>query len=226
MIVKDFKGIVNLGQFDGVNVYIKKAINQNFDNELIEVVTGICFVNLEGEIVYKKRVYNTYICTLDDKRVFNLMDIIDNLALFVDKSNMKKYWKDKIIDDILNNDYRGLLTLKLFVKDYYKEVERKIKEKENNIILEKVEKVKEEIKEVLKEINNYEVMKLIKPNESNNYTYEFYTKHTLKRFYSGCSANEELQVQYDILTHLNDYLYYLKNDYIPYYFMNFDKVVE
>ena len=57
-IIKD-NGIKCLGQFDGVTVYIKSAINKMFvDGKEREVVTGICFKDLDGNILYEQNNYN------------------------------------------------------------------------------------------------------------------------------------------------------------------------
>ena len=59
-IIKD-NSIKCLGQFDGVIVYIKSATNKMFiDGEEREVVTGICFKDLEGNILYEQNNYNNY----------------------------------------------------------------------------------------------------------------------------------------------------------------------
>lgn len=225
MIIKDFDETICLGQYDGVVIYIKKAIDLTFDDEEIEVVTRICFKDLDGNIIYKRKKYTTYICPLDDSRCFNLMNIIDDLALFVDKSDMDSYWKNKKIDEILDNKTNALSFLKRYVANYWKSIEEKIKQEEINLILEKVEVVKKEVDKVFNDINKYEMMRRAGANENNNFHYEFYTKDTLKRFKSGLHADDELKVQNDILSHLKAYLNCLENDYIPKYFLEFDKVI-
>ena len=103
-IIKD-NGIKCLGQFDGVIVYIKSAINKMFiDGEKKEVVTGICFKDLDGNILYEQNNYNSYICLLEsDSRYFNLNDIIDELALYVQHCKIEKYFKDIIIIRLINS---------------------------------------------------------------------------------------------------------------------------
>ena len=126
-IIKD-NGIKCLGQFDGVIVYIKSAINKMFiDGEEKEVVTGICFKDLDGNILYKQNNYNNYICLLEsDSRYFNLNDIIDELALYVQHCKIEKYYKDIIISNILNNNPVSKITLKKFVAEYYSNIESEI----------------------------------------------------------------------------------------------------
>ena len=127
-IIKN-NGIKCLGQFDGVIVYIESSINKMFiDGEKKEVVTGICFIDLDGYILYDQYNYNNYICLLEsDSRYFNLNDIIDELALYVQHCKIKKYYKDIIISNILNNKPVSKITLKKFVAEYYSNIESEIK---------------------------------------------------------------------------------------------------
>ena len=126
-IIKD-NGIKCLGQFDGVIVYIKSAINKMFiDGKKKEVVTGICFKDLDGNILYEQDNYNNYICLLEsDSRYFNLNDIIQELTLYVQHCKIKKYYKDIIISNILNNNPVSKITLKKFVAEYYSNIESEI----------------------------------------------------------------------------------------------------
>ena len=127
-IIKD-NGIKCLGQFDGVVVYIKSAINKMFiDGKEREVVTGICFKDLDGNILYKQNNYNSYICLLEsDSSFFNLNDIIEELALYVQHCNIEKYYKDIIISNILNNKPVSKIALKKFVSEYYNNIDAEIK---------------------------------------------------------------------------------------------------
>ena len=93
-----------------------------------EVVTGICFKDLDGNILYEQNNYNNYISLLEsDSRYFNLNDIIDELALYVQHCKIKKYYKDIIISNILNNKPVSKITLKKFVAEYYSNIESEIK---------------------------------------------------------------------------------------------------
>ena len=131
-IIKD-NGIKCLGQFDGVIVYIKSAINKMFvDGKEREVVTGICFKNLDGNILYEQNNYNNYICLLEsDSSFFNLNDIIQELALYVQHCDTEKYYKDIIISNILNNNPVSKIALKKFVAEYYNNIESEIKKKKS-----------------------------------------------------------------------------------------------
>ena len=104
-IIKD-SGIKCLGQFDGVIVYIKSAINKMFiDGEKKEVVTGICFKDLDGNVLYEQNNYNSYICLLEsDSNFFNLNDIIEELALYVQHCDTEKYYKD--MDALITDDLK------------------------------------------------------------------------------------------------------------------------
>ena len=127
-IIKD-NGIKCLGQFDGVTVYVKSAISKMFiDDEEKEVVTEICFKDLDGNILYEQNNYNNYICLLEsDSRYFNLNDIIHELTLYVQHCKVKKYFKDIMISNILNNKPTSKIALKKFVAEYYNNIEAEIK---------------------------------------------------------------------------------------------------
>ena len=227
-IIKD-KGIKCLGQFDGVIVYIKSAINKMFiDGEEKEVVTGICFKNLDGNILYEQNNYNSYICLLEsDSRYFNLNDIIDELALYVQHCKIEKYFKDIIISNILNNNPVSKIALKKFVSEYYSNIESEIKRKKAEQCKKEIENIKENIKEVVKDINKYTAMKICEPDYNNKYKLQFVTKNTLKEFSTVDIYNniEGVKRYRNILEWINSYLHYISNSLNPIDFLKFDKVI-
>ena len=227
-IIKN-NGIKCLGQFDGVIVYIESAINKMFiDGEEKEVVTGICFKDLDGNILYEQNNYNNYICLLEsDSRYFNLNDIIHELALYVQHCKIEKYFKDIIISNILNNNPTSKIALKKFVAEYYSNIESEIKRKKAEQCKKEIENIKENIKEVVKDINNYTTMKICEPDYNNRYKLQFVTKNTLKEFntidiYYNIEGVEKYR---NILKWINEYLYCISNDFDPIYFLKFDKVI-
>ena len=227
-IIKD-SGIKCLGQFDGVIVYIKSAINKMFiDGEKKEVVTGICFKDLDGNVLYEQNNYNSYICLLEsDSNFFNLNDIIEELALYVQHCDTEKYYKDIIISNILNNNPASRIALKKFVSEYYNNIESEIKRKKAKQCKSEIENIKEDIKEVVKDINNYATMRIIEPDYNNGYKLQFVTKNTLKEFntvdiYDSAEGVEKYR---NILKWINNYLYYISSDFDPVYFLKFDKVI-
>ena len=227
-IIKD-NGIKCLGQFDGVIVYIKSAINKMFiDGEEREVVTGICFKDLDGNILYEQNNYNNYICLLEgDSRYFNLNDIIQELALYVQHCKIEKYFKDIMISNILNNKPTSKIALKKFVAEYYNNIESEIKRKKAEQCKKEIENIKENIKEVVKDINKYTTMKICKPDYNNKYKLQFITKKTLKEFNTIDIYNnvEGVEKYKNILDWINEYLYYISSDFDPVYFLKFDKVI-
>lgn len=226
-IIKN-NGIKCLGQFDGVTVYIKSATNRMFvDGKKKEVVTGICFKDLDGNILYEQNNYNNYICLLkSDSNFFNLNDIIYDLALYVQHCDTKKYYKDMIISNILNNNSISKIVLKKFIKEYYSNIDAEIKKEKTKQCKKEIENIKENIKEVVKDINNYTIIRMIEPNYNNGYKLQFVTKKTLKKFGTVDIYNniEGVEKYKNILKWLNDYLYYISNDLNPVEFLKFDKV--
>ena len=227
-IIKD-NGIKCLGQFDGVIVYIKSAINKMFvDGKEREVVTGICFKNLDGNILYEQNNYNNYICLLEsDSSFFNLNDIIQELALYVQHCDTEKYYKDIIISNILNNNPVSKIALKKFVAEYYNNIESEIKRKKAEQCKKEIENIKENIKEVVKDINKYTTMKICEPDYNNRYKLQFVTRKTLKEFNTIDIYNniEGMERYRNILKWINDFLYYISSDFDPVYFLKFDKVI-
>ena len=227
-IIKD-NGIKCLGQFDGVIVYIKSAINKMFvDGKEREVVTGICFKNLDGNILYEQNNYNNYICLLEsDSSFFNLNDIIQELALYVQHCDTEKYYKDIIISNILNNNPVSKIALKKFVAEYYNNIESEIKRKKAEQCKKEIENIKENIKEVVKDINKYTTMKICEPDYNNRYKLQFVTRKTLKEFSTLDIYNniEGVERYRSILEWINEYLYCVSNDFDPVDFLKFDKVI-
>lgn len=228
-IIKDFKNTECLGQFDNVKVYIKKAINKFFDNTEGLVVTGICFTDLENNIIYK---YNTsqYICRLEKhKTSFNLNDFLEDLILYVSKCNIDKFYKNKTIESVLNNEYRGLYNIRNFKKEYYNKVAEEIRREKVKKCYKQIEIIKKDIDKTIEDIklNSKEMIRINKPNKYNNYCYELMTKNTYKKLnILGIYENEEGIKEYkNILKFFADYLYYIQCDFDPVEFLKFDKVV-
>lgn len=229
MIVRDDKEITCLGQFDGIVCYIKTADNKGFNNDIFKVVTAICFTDLERNIVYKRESYNNYICRLESNvNYFNLMDIIQDLALYVDKNKDIEYFKNQVIDNILDNNYSGLITLKNFKKEYYNNIADQIRKEKADKCNKVINSIKNEIESTVKEINNYIEMRILKPNKNNEYQLEFVTRFTLKKFDTlGVYNNKEgVETYRSILKWLKDYLYYISNGHNPVNFLEFDKVIK
>lgn len=227
-IIRDDNKVTCLGQFDGVVCYIKTADYRSFDGKEFKVVTGICFNDLEGNTVYKRNEYNSYICRLEsNKDYFNISDIIEDLALYIDKSELEPYWKNKTIDNILNNNSLGLLALKRFKKEYYNNIEDQIRKEKAEECKKVIEEIKVNINNIVAEINNYIEMRVFKPTKYNKYKLQFATKFTMKEFDTLSIYNnvEGIESYKNILNWLNDYLYYISNDFDPVEFIEFDIIL-
>ena len=229
-IIKNYKEIQCLGQFDDIVIYIKKADNKFLDESTDIVVTGICFKNLEGNTIYEYNSYNSYICRLENnKNSFNLHDFIEDLALYVSKCKIDSFYKNKTIEAVLNNEYMGLYNIKNFRKEYYNKIAEEIRREKVEKCYKKIEIIKKDIDKTIEDIklNSKEMIRINKPNKYNNYCYELMTKNTYKKLnILGIYENEEGIKEYkNILKFFADYLYYTKCDFDPVEFLKFDKVV-
>lgn len=229
-IIKNYKEIQCLGQFDDIVIYIKKADNKFLDESTDIVVTGICFKNLEGNTIYEYNSYNSYICRLENnKNSFNLHDFIEDLALYVSKCKIDSFYKNKTIEAVLNNEYMGLYNIKNFRKEYYNKIAEEIRREKVEKCYKQIEIIKKDIDKTIEDIklNSKEMIRINKPNKYNNYCYELMTKNTYKKLnILGIYENEEGIKEYkNILKFFADYLYYTKCDFDPVEFLKFDKVV-
>lgn len=229
-IIKNYKEIQCLGQFDDIVIYIKKADNKFLDESTDIVVTGICFKNLEGNTIYEYNSYNSYICRLENnKNSFNLHDFIEDLALYVSKCKIDSFYKNKTIEAVLNNEYMGLYNIKNFRKEYYNKIAEEIRREKVKKCYKQIEIIKKDIDKTIEDIklNSKEMIRINKPNKYNNYCYELMTKNTYKKLnILGIYENEEGIKEYkNILKFFADYLYYIQCDFDPVEFLKFDKVV-
>lgn len=230
MIIRDYKKAECLGQYDDIKVYIKKADNQFFDGSVDTVITAICFTDLENNIIYK---YSTshYICKLEDKtnRSFNLNDFLEDLILYVSKCNIDKFYKNKTIENVLNNNFKGLYNIRQFKKAYYEQIQENINTKKAQEYKKQIDIIKKDIDNTIEEIKTTckELIRIHKPNKNNNYCYELFTKCTYKKLETiHIYNNEEGIKEYkNILKFFNDYLYYISIDYDAVEFLTFDKVI-
>ena len=228
-IIRDYKEIECLGQFDDIVIYIKKADNKFFDESTDIVVTGICFKDLEGNTIYKYNSYNSYICRLEkNKTSFNLNDFIEDLALYVSKCNIDKFYKNKTIESVLNNEYKGLFNIKNFRKEYYNKIAEEIRMKKVNKCKKQIELIKKDIDKTIEEIKTTckEKIRISEPSKYNNYCYELMTKNTYKKLnILGIYDNEDGIKEYkNILKFFADYLYYIQCDFDPVEFLKFDRL--
>lgn len=194
-IIRDYKEIECLGQFDDIVIYIKKADNKFLDESTDIVVTGICFKNLEGNTIYEYNSYNSYICRLENnKNSFNLHDFIEDLALYVSKCKIDIFYKNKTIEAVLNNEYIGLYNIKNFRKEYYNKIAEEIRREKVKKCYKQIEIIKKDIDKTIEDIklNSKEMIRINKPNKYNNYCYELMTKNTYKKLnILGIYENEE-----------------------------------
>lgn len=230
-IIRDYKEIECLGQFDDIVIYIKKADNKFFDNTESIVVTGICFKDLEGNTIYKYNNYNSYICRLEkNKTSFSLNDFIEDLALYVSKCNIDKFYKNKTIESVLNNEYKGLFNIKNFRKEYYNKIAEEIRMQKVNEYRKQIELIKKDIDKIIEEIKSdcKEEIRINYPDKYNNYSYELMTRKTykkLKTLGSWDNTVEEIEGYKNILKFFTEYLYYIQSDFDPVEFLKFDKVI-
>lgn len=162
-IVKYSNKVECLGQYDGIKVYIKTAENKNTFGDVDTVVYGICFTDLENNIIYKDHNYNNYICLLDsDSSRFNLTDILDSLACYLNNADTVAH---ELIQGVLNNELKALIELKRFIVNYYAQLENKLIKENNNNSLVNNEAVKIEV-------NNNDV---IVTRKIDNKQYNIYT---------------------------------------------------
>lgn len=228
MIIKDYKEMYKI-QFDGVVCLAKIGDNKGIDGEVFKVVTGICFKNLKGKEIYKQERINSYICRFkSDTSFFNLEDIIEELALYVDKCDIETYFKNKIIDEVLENNNSALTTIRLFKKQYFQKKQEEIRKEIIEKNKEEVEKIKGDIEKVVKEISCYVECRIAKPNKNNDYHLEFMTRKTLKKFNVLTMYNNEEEVKKynQVLQWLEEYLYYLSIKKNPNDYLEFDKIIK
>lgn len=230
-IIRDYKEIECLGQFDDIVIYIKKADNKFFDESTDVVVTGICFKDLEGNTIYKYNSYNSYICRLENNKTsFNLNDFIEDLALYISKCNIDSFYKNKTIESVLNNEYRGLFNIKNFRKEYYNKIAEEIRMQKVNEYRKQIELIKKDIDKIIEEIKSdcKEEIRINYPDKYNNYSYELMTRKTYKKLKTlGFWDNtvEEIEGYKNILKFFTEYLYYIQSDFDPVEFLKFDKVI-
>ena len=70
-------------------------------------------------------------------------------------------------------------------------------------------------------------LKICEPDYNNRYKLQFVTKKTLKEFSTLDIYNniEGVERYKNILSWINEYLYYVSSDFNPVYFLKFDKVI-
>ena len=90
-----------------------------------------------------------------------------------------------------------------------------------------IEEIKVNINNAVAEINKYIKMRIFVPCKSNEYKLQFATKYTMKEFntLSIYNNDEGIQEYKRILNWLNDYLYYISNDFDPIEFIEFDVIL-
>lgn len=223
MIIKDYDKRV-LAQYDNVIVVVKEGENKFVDGTISKVVTCIYFYTLEKELIYKYENWNTYICRLvgtENSRGLN--DFIDDLALYIDKCKTEKYWKDKTIDNVINHNSVGLLAIKQFKKEYYEGIQEDIRREKNKQLRQEESNIKEEIRQLIKDISNKELTKLYEPE--NELKYELLTKYTKKIFDRSPFAGDNINNLNKMIKHLKEYKYYIESDFDPAEFLEFDVVI-
>lgn len=212
---------------EGLTAWIKTGEYKNTMNEIKEVITELIITKEDNrkDIIYKHMSYNGFISYYWSEDGFCLSDVIEELLIYIARNNIDKYWKDQFLNNVMNNEFKGLNAIKRFKKEYelkLVEEQRRIKEQqnrevENNLLI--------EVNEIINKTKNEIEIRFNEPKESNNYKYEIYTRYSYKTFNHSPFARENIEVLNDMISWLKEYNNYLNNDLIPENFMQFDKVV-
>ena len=224
-ILKEDKHYTALCSLEGLTAWIKHATYKSTLNNIEDVITELV-ITKEGtkEIVYKN-VSSNWICYYNKADGLSITDIIEDVLIFVANYDKGSYYMNKFINEALNNSSTALIVIKRFIKEHNEHI-KELKIIENNKILTiELSRLKNEVDIVIKTINNYTKIRYNKPTQINKYTHEFYTEKSIKRFKSGASLKEDIEIHKSILNFLKQYLNYLENDFIPELFLKFDAVV-
>lgn len=226
-IIKENNYYTGYYSIEGLTAWIKTGQYKNINGDIKEVITSLVITkeNNKKEVVYKYESYNSFISYYYDKDGFSLSDIIENLLIYIAHNETEEYFKNRFIENALNNGYKGISVLKRFKIKYEQDQKERIilQEIKELEVIEK--KLLTEVKSIVNNINNKVEIKLISPNKYNNYNYEIYTKKGHKSFEIGSSIRENIKYIKSMLDFLKEYDNLLMSDIIPEYFLKFDKVV-
>lgn len=225
MIMKTNNYYMALYTYEGLTAWIKTAEYKNSFNEIKTVVTELIVTkeNNKNEIVYKN-ISSNWICYYNESNGLSIVDIIEDILYYLANNEYTLNQKVNTIDNVLYNNGVALLNIRLFKKDHLNKLADIKRIEENKKIESEINKKKDDIELIVTNINKYTLMRYKKPSQLNNFIHEFYTNNSLKIFDFGTGINEELKGYNNMLKWLNEYLYYISNDFDPIEFMLFDKV--
>lgn len=223
MIIKRNDFYMALYTYEGLTAWVKTAEYKNSFNEVKTVVTELVVTNEQKEVVYKN-ISSNWICYYNDNKGLSIVNIIEDILYYLAHNEYKAEYKKNTVDNVLYNSSVAMLNIKLFRKEHTNKITEQKAIEENNKKLKQINKLEIEIVELVNNINKYELMRYNKPNQLNNYKYEFITSNSYKAFIFGSNLNEVIEGYNNIIQWLNNYLYYISNDYDPIEFMEFDKV--
>lgn len=211
---------------EGLQAWIKVGKYQTFDGDIKDVITQLV-ITKEGskEIVYKHLEYNGFISYYWSEDGFSLSNIIEDLLIYIAHNKTEQYYKNRFIESALHNQYKGLSILKRFRKEYEQEQKEKLIKEEIEQLENKKAELLKEVDIIINDINSKINIRFIKPNEYNNYNYEFYTRNSYKLFETGGHIKDDIKCIINMLSFLKEYCNLLNSDIIPEKFLVFNKVV-
>ena len=225
MLIKENDFYTALYTMEGLTAWIKTAENESTLTGNIDTVVTELIITKENtkEIVFKRVSYGSYICFYNTSGYNNIVDIIEDILLYLANSDDSIELKERTINSVLSNEFN--VRIKEFKNKYYDDIKTKESLKKAEELKEKIKKLDAVIDEEIKEINTYDKIELNKPSKYNNYNYGIITSKSLKAFYWDGSLNGEYMCKENIIKTLKEYKNCIVNGIDPTKIISFDKVI-
>lgn len=225
MLIKENDFYTALYTMEGLTAWIKTAENKSTLTDNIDTVVTELIITKENtkEIVFKRVSYGSYICFYNTLGYNNIVDIIEDILLYLANSDDSIELKERVINHVLNNDFT--VRIKEFKNKYYNDIKTEESFKKSEELKEKIRKLDAIIDEEIKEINSCDKIVLNKPYKYNNYNYELITYKALKIFYFDGSLKGECMCKENIIKTLKEYKNCIVNKIDPIKIISFDKVI-
>ena len=225
MLIKENDFYTSLYTMEGLTAWIKTAENESTLTGNIDTVVTELIITKENtkEIVFKRVSYGSYICFYNTSGYNNIVDIIEDILLYLANSDDSIDLKERTINSVLSNEFN--VRIKEFKNKYYDDIKTKESLKKAEELKEKIKKLDAIIDEEIKEINSYDKVELNKPSKYNNYNYELITYKALKIFYFDGSLKGECMCKENIIKTLKEYKNCIVNGIDPIKIISFDKVI-
>ena len=226
MLIKENDFYTALYTMEGLTAWIKTAENKSSLTGNVDTVVTDLIITKENtkEIVFKKISYGSYICFYNTQGYNNIVDIIEDILLYLANSDDNIELKERIINSVLSNEFN--VRIKEFKNKYYDYIKTEESLKKAEELKEEIKKLDAIIDEEIKEINTYDKIILSKPCKYNNYNYEIIISKALKTFYYDGSLEGELMCKKNIIKTLKEYKNCLIDKIDPIKAINFDKVIQ